>query len=119
MAHIILTGATGLAGSEALRVALAHPLIHKVTVLPRRPLPASPATSSPKLTEREYEIITLDYAVAAAKAFSTIKRDRSKPKFVFAYLSGDGTKQDESSWQLFSRIKGSFRPPSFLTRVLS
>ncbi|RKO93477.1 hypothetical protein BDK51DRAFT_25610 [Blyttiomyces helicus] len=36
---LILTGATGTAGSEVLRQALVHPKIERVTVLSRRPLP--------------------------------------------------------------------------------
>ncbi|RKO82810.1 hypothetical protein BDK51DRAFT_45463 [Blyttiomyces helicus] len=49
---LILTGATGTAGSEVLRQALVHPKIERVTVLSRRPLPphVAPAGGShPKL----------------------------------------------------------------------
>ncbi|KAM0753475.1 nucleoside-diphosphate-sugar epimerase [Meredithblackwellia eburnea MCA 4105] len=145
MSHIIITGATGTAGAEALRQALLHPAIAKVTVLARRPLPPhiAPSPPDPKLEvvehkdflqygpellnklkgadgvlwdlgisaigfkEPEYQVITKDYAVAAAKAFSTIERDSSKGKFVFCYLSGHGTNQDESkAGQLFARVKG-------------
>ncbi|KAH8920785.1 hypothetical protein BT69DRAFT_1222317 [Atractiella rhizophila] len=45
---LLLTGATGLVGSEVLRQALSSPHVQKITVLTRRPLP--PSFSSPKLT---------------------------------------------------------------------
>ncbi|EWC47749.1 hypothetical protein DRE_02949 [Drechslerella stenobrocha 248] len=39
MAHIIITGATGLAGSVILQQALASPSIAKISILSRRPVP--------------------------------------------------------------------------------
>lgn len=62
--------------------------------------------SSVGFKEKEYEVITKDYALAAAKAFAGIKRDEGKEgKFVFAYLSGRGTDQNGKG-VLFARVKG-------------
>lgn len=145
---IIVTGVTGTAGSEALRQAILHPRIEKVTVLTRRPLPeyllaALPAPHpNPKLevvihkdylnypsdllsgplrdheavlwdlgktsmgmSESEYTVLTHDYAIAAAKAFSTIPRTSSDP-FRFCFLSGQGADQTEKAFAMFGRIKG-------------
>ncbi|KAI6896652.1 hypothetical protein KC334_g10786, partial [Hortaea werneckii] len=44
---LILTGATGFIGRVVLHLALSHPLITRLVVLTRRPLPNSP--SHPKL----------------------------------------------------------------------
>ncbi|KAK6542368.1 hypothetical protein TWF694_006326 [Orbilia ellipsospora] len=46
MAHIILTGATGLAGSAILQSALSNPSVSKISILSRRPVAA--ATGNPK-----------------------------------------------------------------------
>lgn len=170
MVRIVVTGATGTAGSEVLRQALLHPAVsgvrsffiavipssclapavltacqHQVTVLSRRPLPPHVEPSPPNdklkvilhadftsyppslleqlkghdgaiwalgkssvgMSESDYEVITVDYAVAAAKAFSTLKPEGDGSKFVFAYLSGAGTDQREGkASQMFGRVKG-------------
>ncbi|GAA6004825.1 hypothetical protein JCM10207_008418 [Rhodosporidiobolus poonsookiae] len=51
MSKLIITGATGTAGSEVVRQALLNPAISHVTVLSRRPLPAhiAPSPPNPKL----------------------------------------------------------------------
>ncbi|KAJ3004836.1 hypothetical protein HKX48_001029 [Thoreauomyces humboldtii] len=142
---LILTGATGTAGSEVLRQALVHPNVERLTVLSRRPLPPHVAPAGgdhPKLKviihkdydsyppelmkelqghdaviwaqgisaigfkEDAYSVITHDYPVAAAKAFAALKPADGGKKFVFAYLSGEGTVQDGKSSQLFARVKG-------------
>ena len=141
---LIITGATGTAGAEAVRQALNHSSISQVTVLSRRPLPshivANPE-SNPKLNviihkdflsypptllqqlsghhavlwdlgissvgykESDYEVITRDYALAAAKAFATL--GSVVEKFVFCYLSGEGTDQrDGKASSMFGRVKG-------------
>ena len=141
---LIITGATGTAGAEAVRQALNHPSISQVTVLSRRPLPShivSNPESNPKLKviqhkdflsypptlldqlsghhavlwdlgissagfkESDYEVITKDYALAAAKAFATL--GSVDEKFVFCYLSGAGTDQREGkASSMFGRVKG-------------
>lgn len=64
------------------------------------------------MKESTYHTITHDYALSAAKAFSTLTPSSSTTslpkKFVFAFLSGEGTHQDSptSSWTMFGRIKG-------------
>ncbi|GAA5822171.1 hypothetical protein JCM11251_004880 [Rhodosporidiobolus azoricus] len=150
---LIITGATGTAGSEVLRQALLDERVRAITVLTRRPLPphVAPSSPSPKLRvlihedfsaysptllsqlkgydaciwalgtssvgmkEAEYEKITVDYAVEAAKAFEGLKAEegadvgeaKAKEKFVFAYVSGEGADQREGkSWQMFGRVKG-------------
>ncbi|KAK4693924.1 hypothetical protein P7C70_g8837, partial [Phenoliferia sp. Uapishka_3] len=53
--------------------------------------------------EKEYEVISKDYAVAAF----TIKRDQSQEKVVFAFLSGASTSQiEEKNWLMFGKVKG-------------
>lgn len=146
---IIVTGATGTAGSEAIRQAILHPLIEQVTVLTRRPLPdfltnaLPPPHPNPKLnvvlhkdflnypedllsgvlrdhdaalwdlgkssvgmSESDYTVLTHDYAIAAAKAFSNIPRNSSTDPFRFCFLSGQGTDQNEKSFAMFGRVKG-------------
>ncbi|GAA5960026.1 hypothetical protein JCM21900_004026 [Sporobolomyces salmonicolor] len=142
--RLVLTGATGTAGSEVLRQVLLNPAVTGVTVISRRPLPphVDPSPSNPKLkvilhkdftayppellqqleghdaciwalgrtsngmSEADYSVITYDYALAAAKAFSTLPKSNDK-KLVFAYLSGAGTDQREGkAWQMFGRVKG-------------
>ncbi|KAK4705683.1 hypothetical protein P7C70_g518, partial [Phenoliferia sp. Uapishka_3] len=141
---IIITGATGLAGSEALRQLLLHPSVSQVTVLTRRELPPhiQPTPQNAKLRviihtdfnsypsallqqlegydgaiwdlgktsigmkEPEYEVIHVDYPLSAAKAFAAIKPEVGQ-KFVFTYLSGEGTTQDGAkATSMFGEIKG-------------
>lgn len=65
------------------------------------------------MSEADYSVITYDYALAAAKAFSTLPESNDK-KLVFAYLSGAGTDQREGkAWQMFGRVKGALAPLSF------
>ncbi|WP_158625246.1 NAD(P)H-binding protein [Corallococcus terminator] len=130
--RILLTGATGLAGSEVLRQALADADVERVTVLSRRPLALTHAkldvvlhtdftrydsvvekltghaaclwclgTSQTQVTKAEYEVITYDYAVAAATAMAA-----ANPALRFCFLSGRGTDSTEQSRTLFARVKG-------------
>jgi len=121
MAHLILTGATGLVGSAVLVNLLARPAseVSKVTILSRRSVPIvegkarfvtiiqkdfgtyddallaqlkgadgiiwAQGISQTQVTKEQYVNITLDYPLAAAKAFSTL----SDP-FKFIYVSGEG-----------------------------
>ncbi|BGP23961.1 nucleoside-diphosphate-sugar epimerase [Rhodotorula toruloides] len=62
--------------------------------------------SSDGQTEENYRRITVDYPLAAAKAFAVLKRE-GEGKFVFAYVSGMGADQREGkAWAMFGRIKG-------------
>ena len=57
--------------------------------------------SSRGMSEEDYTKITLDYPVAAAKAFSTLG-DRMN----FVYMSGEGASSEEKSSMMFGRVKG-------------
>jgi uncharacterized protein YbjT (DUF2867 family) len=57
--------------------------------------------SSRGMSEDEYTKITLDYPVAAAKAFSTLGE-----KMNFVYMSGEGASTEEKSSVMFGRVKG-------------
>ena len=135
MAHIILTGATGSAGSAILAYAIKSPAIARVSVLSRRPVKLAEnepkaqviihkdfndyptdvlkqlkgatgciwaqGISSVGMSEDEYTKITLDYPVAAAKAFAGLGDNMN-----FVYMSGEGASSEEKSMQMFGRIKG-------------
>jgi len=129
---IIITGATGTAGSQLLREALADNEISSVTVLVRRPLDIQHpklkviihpdflnytgleglfknsdaciwclGISQALVSKEEYIKITYDYALAAAKAMSTIN-----PQMTFVFLSGMGADSREKSRVLFAWVKG-------------
>lgn len=53
------------------------------------------------MTEADYTKITVDYAIAAAKAFSTLG-----DKMNFVYMSGEGAQTSENSRVMFGRVKG-------------
>ena len=135
MAHIVLTGATGLAGSAVLAQALKSPAIARISLLSRRPVKL--AENEPKahiiihkdfatypeellaqlkgatgciwaqgitsrgMSEAEYTKITVDYPVAAAKAFASLGDSMN-----FVYMSGEGASSTEKSSMLFGRVKG-------------
>ena len=61
-------------------------------------------TSSNGISKEEYTKITQEYALAAAKAFSTLGTP-GRP-FTFAHLSGAGATWKASSGPLFARVKG-------------
>ncbi len=127
---LLLTGATGFAGGEVLRQALADPAITQLTLLTRR----KTGLSHPKLGEvlvddfldysrldfsdyaaciwclgvsqtqvgkDEYVRITLDYTLAAARAMYA-----ANPHLRFCFLSGRGADPTEQRSTLFARIKG-------------
>ena len=138
---IIITGATGTAGSEVLRQALADPGISEVLVLSRRPLDVTGAKlktallndfldysavapqfagydaclwclgiSQTEVSKQDYEIITYDYTLAAARAMQACGDG-----FRFCFLSGRGADSAEKSSILFARVKG--RTENALTRL--
>jgi uncharacterized protein YbjT (DUF2867 family) len=138
---VIITGATGTAGSEVLRQALADREITGVLVLSRRQLDITDpklkvalldnfldysrvapqfagydaclwclGISQTEVSKPEYEKITHDYALAAARAMQDIGEN-----FRFCFLSGRGADSAEKSSILFARIKG--KTENALTRL--
>jgi len=72
-------------------------------------------TSSIGMTEEEYTKVTYQYAIEAAKAFGGLKKnsEEGEKKFVFAYLSGARTTQDQKddgngwfSTPMWAKVKG-------------
>jgi len=129
---LIITGATGTAGSKALEAALADKRVKKVTVLSRKPL----SVKHPKLkvvlmdnflnyskvkkdlksqdaclwclgisqnAVDEAEYIRITYDYTLAAAKAM---KAASPKLTFCFLSGDGAATSEKSPMLFGRIKG-------------
>ena len=125
---LILTGATGFAGGEVLKQALADPAIERVTVLTRRPLGLIHTkvsevivrdfldysairidadaciwclgVSQSQVGKEQYVVITHDYAVAAAAAMIA-----ANPRLRFCFVSGRSADPTEKASQLYARIK--------------
>ncbi|KAK9454037.1 hypothetical protein V1511DRAFT_461216 [Dipodascopsis uninucleata] len=57
--------------------------------------------SQSEVSKEEYERITYDSPIAAARAFGDLSN-----KFNFVYVSGEGADQSEKAWTLFGRVKG-------------
>ncbi|HET9445979.1 MAG TPA: NAD-dependent epimerase/dehydratase family protein [Steroidobacteraceae bacterium] len=126
---LILTGATGFAGGEVLKQALADPAIERVTVLTRRTVGVTHAklgevimqdfldysavrleadaciwclgVSQTQVDKDKYVVITYEYPVAAAAAMIA-----ANPRLRFCFVSGRGADPSEQSSTLFARIKG-------------
>lgn len=131
-ARIIVTGATGLAGSEVVRQAILDDGISEITALVRRPL----AIQHPKLkivlhdNYRDYSSLTTLFASHEACVWclgisqTQVKEDEyirityeyvvtaaqamlgANPAIAFLFLSGAGADSQEKSRILFARIKG-------------
>ncbi|HET7153307.1 MAG TPA: NAD(P)H-binding protein [Candidatus Kapabacteria bacterium] len=129
---ILITGATGMAGSEAVREAILDPEIETITALVRRPL----TIQHPKLRtviHNDYlnysdltglfkehdaclwclgisqtvvskeEYYTITYEYAVAGAKAMAQ---ANPEMTFLFLSGMGADQTEQRRTLFARVKG-------------
>jgi uncharacterized protein YbjT (DUF2867 family) len=129
---IIVTGATGMVGSEVIRQAIADKDIAQVTAIVRRPL----KIQHPKLVTvihsnytdyagleqlfkdndaclrclgisqnavNEAKYIEITYDYALAGAKAMVE---ANPAIAFLFLSGEGARSDEKSRVLFGRIKG-------------
>lgn len=57
--------------------------------------------SQSQVSAREYEVITYNYAIAAAKAMH-----QANPSMIFLFVSGEGADPSEKSKMLFAKIKG-------------
>jgi uncharacterized protein YbjT (DUF2867 family) len=130
--NVILTGATGVAGSEALRQCLADAAVARVTVLTRR----STGVTHAKLTEVTLADF-LDYGpvqpqleghdaclwclgisqrLVTLEEYERITFDYAlagaramaiaNPRLVFCFLSGAGADSRERSRVTFARVKG-------------
>ena len=139
---LIVTGATGNAGSAVVHEALLDRDIERVTVISRKPLARSHekldvvlhqdftqwdalcakleghaamiwclGIAQGKVSREDYEKITYDYAIAAAKTLKTIDEGMR-----FCFLSGGGADSKEKSFILFARVKG--RTENELMRIL-
>src|SRR4029078_13723947 len=129
--NILITGATGTAGSQVLEQALLDPEIQTVTALSRKSLPQNPklktilhqnfldysqlanvfktqdaciwclGISQTQVSKQEYEMITFEYTMACAEALRN-----ANPETTFVFLSGQGADSTEQSRTTFARIKG-------------
>lgn len=134
--NIILTGATGTAGSGALRRAIADPDVARITVLTRRPLEG--AYENEKLRViihkdyRNYDAIAaelrdhdaalwclgISQTQVSKEEYHSITYDYTVTAakafaaanpggaFKFLFLSGDGADSSEKSMITFARVKG-------------
>lgn len=59
------------------------------------------------MSEKDYIVLTHDYALTAAKELS-----EGKKSFSFVFLSGAGSDQNEKASMMFGRIKGESHPPT-------
>jgi uncharacterized protein YbjT (DUF2867 family) len=138
---IVITGATGTAGSEVLRRALTDPGITEVLVLSRRPLDVTHAKRRTALLAdfRDYSAIAAQFAgydaclwclgvsttEVSKQEYDTITYDYALAAaqamqgagedFRFCFLSGQGADSAERNSILFARVKG--RTENALTRL--
>jgi uncharacterized protein YbjT (DUF2867 family) len=130
--HLVLVGATGMVGGYALRYALEHPAVERVTAIGRRPL----GISHPKLKE----VLHPDFSDCSALAESLLDQDAAifclgaytgavsdaelrtitvdytvefarvlhmnSPNAGFSFLSGQGADPTGKSRIAFARYKG-------------
>lgn len=130
--NVIVTGATGLAGSEVVRQGILDPRVDRLTVLSRRPIGVthpkvdvilhddftSYEAVLPKLAGHsavlwclgiaqskvsKAEYERITFDCAISAAQAMAKLD---PRTTFCFLSGGGADSSEKSIVLFSRIKG-------------
>ena len=131
-AHLVLVGATGMVGGYAMRYALGHPAVERVTAIGRRTL----CISHPKLKEVQHPnfgdcsalreaLSHQDAAVFCLGAYTGAVTDAelrmitvdytvefarvlhtSSPNAEFVFLSGRGADPTEKSRIAFARYKG-------------
>lgn len=135
MAHIILTGATGSAGSAILAYALKSEAISQITVLSRRPVKLAENESKTNvILQKDFEsypqdiLKQLEGATGCIWAQGISSRGMSEaeysritteypcaaakafaklgPSFNFVYISGEGAQTSEESSMMYGRVKG-------------
>jgi hypothetical protein len=130
--QIIITGATGMVGSEVLRQALATVTITKVVAIVRRPLTLQHPKLDVIIHKNFLDYMPLDNTFKAAHAciwclgvsqmlvskeeYVTITHDyaiaaakamtAANPNMLFLFTSGDGADTTEQSKTIFAREKG-------------
>lgn len=129
---IIVTGATGMVGSEVIRQAIADDAIEEITAIVRRPLPVQHAKLKTVIHKDfldystltdvfqnndaclwclgisqnqvdEKQYITITYDYMAAAAKAMLA---ANPSIHLLFLSGEGANSEEKSRFLFGRVKG-------------
>jgi len=129
---LLITGATGMVGSELLRQAIIDDDVSSIITLTRKPLDIPHpklktiihkdfldysalgslfadcdvcawclGVSQLQVSKEEYNEITYDYTMAAAKAMLAVN-----PKISFVFVSGEGADQTGKARTLFGRVKG-------------
>lgn len=132
MKNVVITGASGMVGGYALRYALEHPAVGRVTAIVRRPLGISHPklvevvhgnfsdcrALEPRLTEQDAAIFCLgaytgavsDAELRAVTVDYTITfvraLQRASPGAGFSFLSGMGADPTGKSGAAFARYKG-------------
>lgn len=131
--RIIITGVTGVVGTETVRQALLDPRITRVTALSRRPVPLHHEKLRVLVIENflEYSSIESDLKdhdaclwclgvsqnqVRSDEEYHTITYEyalaaaktfhRINPDIIFGFVSGMGADSTERSKTLFARVKG-------------
>ncbi|GJJ06617.1 hypothetical protein Clacol_000810 [Clathrus columnatus] len=104
--HLILTGATGTAGSAVLKHCLADPAITRLSILSRRPIPQADGHSKanviihPDFTSYPRELLSqLEGAKACIWALGISQTQVKKDEYVKA-------DQTEKAMSLFAKVKG-------------
>lgn len=129
---VLLTGATGLAGAEALRQCVLDPNVERVFVLSRKPVSAESDKVEPIVHTDFTSYAGLESVLAASdacifclgiaqrlvsrEAYERITFDfpvaagrailEANPRATFCFLSGQGADSAEKSRILFARVKG-------------
>lgn len=129
---IILTGATGTAGSAALEVCLNDPRVERVTAVGRRATDRTHpklvnevlpdfrdwSTLAPRLADHQAclwclgisqsQVSEAEYRVITVDYTLAAARalEAVNPQLTFCFLSGQGADSKEKSWMLFGRVKG-------------
>ena len=117
--NLVIVGATGMVGGYALRYALAHPAVGRVTTIGRRKVGIANCSALAQMlsdqeaaifclgaytgtvSDTELRTITVDYTIKFARVLHG-----SSPDAAFAFLSGSGADPTGRSRMSFARYKG-------------